>query len=69
MVKVGQKVRFDPFGYVTGMGADTVRGEMVIGTVVMVNDKHHWFSVEYGDSNQRTLFMFCDIGEAVTIIG
>lgn len=69
MVKVGQKVRFDPLDYIAGMGAEAVRGTMVTGTVVMVNVPHKWFSVEYGEPKQRTSFKFCDIGQEVTIIG
>ena len=65
MVEVGQKVRFDPLEYVTGYGADLVRGNKVTGTVVMVNEDHQWFSVEY--NNTRTSFKFCDIGERVKI--
>jgi hypothetical protein len=68
-VKVGQKVRFDPLGYICGMGSLEVRGNYVTGTVVMVNRPHKWFSVEYGEPKQRTSFKFCDIGEAVTVIG
>lgn len=69
MVKVGQKVRFDPFIHVGGMFAETIRGEEVTGTVVMVNYKHGWFSAVYGDPEQRTSFNFTDIGKAVTVCG
>lgn len=69
MVKVGQKVRFDPLYYIIGYGAEVVRGNLVTGTVVMVNEPHHWFSVEYGDSKQRTSFQFADIGQVVKIVG
>ena len=69
MVKVGQKVRFDPLGFVTGYGAEALRGFTCKGTIVMVNEPHKWFSVEYGDPKMRTSFKFCDIGQKVTIIG
>lgn len=69
MIEVGQQVRFDPFEALKGFGAEDNRGNYVIGTVVMVNRPHSWFSVEYGDPKMRTSFKFCDIGMAVTICG
>ena len=69
MVKVGQKVRFDPLDYISGMGAEAVRGTEVTGTVVMVNVPHKWFLVEDNKTKLRASYKFCDIGEAVTIIG
>ena len=69
MVKVGQKVRFDPFYYIVGYASELVRGNLVTGTVVMVHEPHKWFSVEYGDPKARTSFKFCDIGERVKIVG
>ena len=69
MIKVGQKVRFDPFNTYTGYGSDMIRGNRVTGTVVMVNVPHKWFSVEYGDPKSRASFKFCDIGQAVKVIG
>ena len=69
MVQVGQKVRFDPFNTFIGCGADMITGNLVTGTVVMVNVPHKWFSVEYGEPKQRASFKFCDIGQAVKVIG
>ena len=69
MIKVGQKVRFDPFKELKGFGAEDHRGEFVTGTVVMVNEPHKWFSVEYGDPKQRTSFKFSQIGKDVLICG
>lgn len=68
MVVVGQKVRFDPFEEIQGFGVQEHRGE-VTGEVVMVHYDHKWFSVEYGEHNQRTSFNFCDIGKSVKICG
>lgn len=68
-IKKGQKVRFDPMAHMDGMCADTLKGEEVTGTIVMVNYKHRWFSVEYGDPKARTSFKFVDIGELVKFIG
>jgi hypothetical protein len=69
MVKVGQKVRFDPFCFVSGSASESIRGNLVTGTVVEVYEPHKWFSVEYGDPKTRTSFKFCDIGERVKIVG
>ena len=69
MIKVGQKVRFDPFKEVTGFGSNDNRGNYVTGTVVSVNVPHKWFSVEYGEPTMRTSFKFCDIGKAVSCDG
>lgn len=69
MVKVGQKVRFDPLYYVTGYCAELVRGNYETGTVVYVNELHNWFSVEYGNPKTRASFKFCDIGKAVEVCG
>lgn len=69
MVEVGQKVRFDPFETITGFSSEDHKGNMVTGTVVMVNEEHKWFSVEYGDPKMRTSFKFCDIGKTVNVCG
>lgn len=67
MIEVGQKVSFDPFEFLTGFGASNNRGKFVMGTVVMVNEPHKWFSVEYGNPKQRTSFKFCQIGVDVML--
>ena len=69
MVKVGQQVKFDPLQYINGFASGDVKGKYVTGTVVMVNEPHQWFSVEYGDPKARTSFKFCDIGSVVTVCG
>lgn len=68
MLKVGQKVQFYPMEWVDGNGATDYKGEVVVGTIVMINEEHRWFSVEYGDK-QRASFHFFDIGEQVTVLG
>ena len=67
-IQVGQKVRFDPFETGGGFGIDECRGE-VTGTVVKVYPEHKWFSVVYGDPEQRISFKFCDVGERVKFVG
>ena len=67
MIQVGQKVKFDPFAETTGFASLDNRGNYVTGTVVMVNARNKWFSVEYGDPIARTSFKFCDIGKEVKI--
>ena len=69
MIVVGDKVKFDPFIEFTGFGSDRHRGEIVTGTVVMVNYEHKWFSVEYGNPKLRTSFNFVDIGKEVKVCG
>lgn len=69
IISAGQNVRFDPFIGIKGFDIETVRGEMVTGTVVMVNELHQWFSVEYGNPKMRTSFKFCEIGKEVEICG
>ena len=71
MITVDDKVQFDPFEVITGFASDLNRGNIVTGTVVMVNYANKWFSVEYecGGGKQRTSFKFCDIGKAVKICG
>lgn len=68
IVAIGQKVRFDPFLGLHGYGVEACRS-IVTGTVVMVNEAHEWFSVEYGNPKMRTSFRFDDIGTAVKICG
>ena len=68
MIQVGQKVRFDPFNEIFGFGVAEAR-DIVTGKVIMVNEKHKWFSVEYGDPKTRTSFNFADIGKDVKICG
>ena len=61
-VNVGQKVRFDALAAckcsIEKVKADT------IGTVVWINARHKWFSVQYGE-NQRISFKFSEIGQNV----
>ena len=61
-VNVGQKVRFDALAAckssIEKVKADT------IGTVVYINKRHKWFSVQYGE-NQRISFKFFEIGQNV----
>lgn len=69
IISAGQKVRFDPFIAVTGFASEDHRNNPVTGIVVMVNEPHQWFSVEYGNPKMRTSFKFCQIGKDVLICG
>jgi hypothetical protein len=69
MIQVGQRVKFDPFGSITGFASEDNKGNYVAGTVVFVNARNKWFSVEYGYPIARTSFKFCDIGKEVKICG
>lgn len=65
MIKIGQRVRFDPFACLTAF--ETVEEKKTTtGRVVMVNEKHGWFSVEYQlGGTFRISFMISQIGKAV----
>ena len=67
-ISVGQKVQFVQFEELNGFEIECLR-ETVDGTVVMVNEPHQWFSVEYGNPKMLTSFKFCDIGSVVTVCG
>ena len=69
MVTIDDLVQFDPFESITGFASEDCRGKIVTGTVVEVNYKNKWFSVEYGEPKMRTSFKFCDIDKAVRICG
>ena len=66
MIKVGQKVEFDPLRGISFYGLAPLR-EVKQGTVVYVNEKHRWFTVEY-DDGRRTSYLFHDLGDTVRII-
>jgi hypothetical protein len=70
-ITVGEKVLFDPFETLTGFGSEDNRGEIVRGIVVLVNNAHKWFSVEYscGGVKQKTSFKFSQIGKDVRTYG
>ena len=69
MVEIGQKVKFDPYAEANGTCSRTLKGNLVTGTVMLVNKAHKWFSIEYfiNGSKQRTSYKFCDIGEDVIL--
>ena len=61
-VKVGMNVSYDPYAEMTGsLGQRDLRGEMVTGTVVYVNEEHHWFTAAQ-ENGVKTSFFFCEIG-------
>lgn len=59
-IKIGDKVRFDPF-----YGVRT--GKKVTGKVIDIHEDHRWFSVIYKIANQafRTSFNFSDLKDGV----
>lgn len=61
MVRVGQKVRFDPYHAIRSPGVAPVGGE-AIGTVVLVHPSHRYFTAEYevGTEKFRISFKFDD---------
>ena len=70
VVKIGDKVRFNPFQGITISGFGSSPKSFVTGKVVEVHADHNWFSVEYilGDGTQRTSFLFADIGDRVRVV-
>lgn len=75
MIKIGQKVKFDPLRDISMLGVidrRTAKFDKVTGTITYINALHRWFSVEYGDKEKgyhlRTSFKFDDYGTKVTEI-
>ena len=68
-VKIGTKVRFNPFKGINTTGFRSGKNVSVIGTVIEVYPEHRWFAVRYkiGGVKQRTSFNFSDIGVNVSI--
>lgn len=65
MVKLGQKVQFNPMDGISFPGCSDVQNT-VTGTVVYINEPHHWFSAVYGDERPlRISFNFNDINKKV----
>ena len=65
-VAIGSRVRFDSMADLKQSVEKTKN--IVTGTVVYINRKHRWFSVEYGEPKQRFSFLFSDIGKKVRIL-
>lgn len=65
MIRVGQKVKFDPGAEFKGFNSEDSRGKKVTGTIKYINWRHGWFSVEYNEPKLRTSFMFSQIGAGV----
>ena len=68
-VKIGDKVRFNPFKGINTTGFSAAKTVRVIGTVIEIYPEHGWFAVRYklGGVKQRTSFNFSDIGVNVRI--
>jgi hypothetical protein len=66
MIKIGQKVKFNPHAGMHSSG-DITPFENTVGTVKYINAAHRWFSVEYGDPKLLISFNFHDIGKSVKV--
>lgn len=67
MIKVGQKVKFNPFKGLHSVG-DISSTENTEGVVKFVHERNRWFSVEYGDDVKlRISYNFNDIGKDVRL--
>ena len=72
MIKIGQKVKFDPIREHKSWGSKGVEPKKVTATVVYVNEENQWFTAEYTGcfgEKIRTAFKFWDIGKTVTVCG
>ena len=67
MIKLGQKVRFDPLEGMLFYGADSFR-TTVTGVITAIYKAHRWFLVEYGEKKIRMAFKFDDVGETVNFV-
>lgn len=69
MIKVGQKVRFNPFHGVRQYGLGSV-DDVTDGIVNYVHPTNGWFNVRYdnGGVTQLLGFKFHDIGKIVKIV-
>ena len=69
VIKVGQKVKFDPFESLSGFASKDNRGKNAIGTVVFVNKAHKWFLIEHEcrRAKIRQAFKFSQIGREVKL--
>lgn len=69
MIKIGQKVRINPFNNIRTPGLSDSK-ETFEGTVHFVHPTHRWFNVEYTDNAGKRLvgYKFDDIGREVKII-
>ena len=69
MIKVGQRVQFNPFKDIRQNGFGNT-SDIVEGIVHFVHPTHGWFNIEYdgGAGMQLLGFRFDDIDKAVKII-
>lgn len=67
-IQLGQMVKFNPIRDIR----TTIKfgpAKPVKGTIVYINRKHHWFLVEYNETEKlHTSFHFCEIGDKVKLI-
>ena len=66
MIKVGQKVTFNPFRGLNSV-SDITLFDNTEGVVKYVNANNRWFSVEYGDPKMVISFNFHDIGKTIKL--
>lgn len=66
-IKLGQKVKFNPFEGTKVLGSMGDDSE-VIGEVTYINEENQWFLITYGKHNLRRGYKFADIGAGVEII-
>jgi hypothetical protein len=69
MIKVGQRVRFNPFKGLHLHGSGAIEDE-VVGVVHYIHPTNGWFNVKYdgGDGPQLLGFRYDDIGKNVKFV-
>ena len=69
MIKIGQKVRFNPYKDLHIQGAGGIEDE-VIGVVNYIHPTNGWFNVKYdgGDGPRLLGFRYDDVGKNVKIV-
>lgn len=68
-IKVGQRVRFNPFGGIKQYGLES-SSEVVDGIVNYIHPTNGWFNVKYdgGDGPRLLGFRFDDIDKSVKFV-
>lgn len=65
-MKIGQKVRYEPFKGIKDVGEE-LRIE-VTGEVVYINEEKRWFTAQQ-ENGIKTGFHFSDVGRYVHLVG
>lgn len=67
IIKLGQKVKFNPFEGTKVLGSMNDNAE-VIGEITYINEENQWFQITYGTNKLRRCYKFTDVGNDVIVI-